>query len=171
MERRYISQCVSSILNYLHFKKVYSENDLFKLAPAILVKCTFLKVFRHWSLAALVKIYFERGTFTRILRTNLDVWFSKEFFLLNYMNGLGGGSCGPIFGRLQFLQWSKVHWYGMLIDKRIVYRCLLTPSSEEYAAYSVSVSAVDILFASNISKIKQASLGQRVRYCQEVGIN
>ena len=44
-------------------------------------------------------------------------------------------------------------------------------SFEQYAAYSVSVSTVDILFASNISMIKQESSWQRVRYYLEVGIN
>ena len=50
------------------------------------------------------------------------------------------------------------------IDTRKVYRWLLIVSFEQYAAYSVSVSAVDILFASNISMIKQESSWQRVRY-------
>ena len=41
----------------------------------------------------------------------------------------------------------------------------------QYASYSVSVSAVEILFASNISMIKQESSWQRVRYYLEAGIN
>ena len=40
-----------------------------------------------------------------------------------------------------------------------------------YAAHSVSVSAVEILFASNISMIEQESSWQRVRYYLEVVIN
>ena len=44
-------------------------------------------------------------------------------------------------------------------------------SFEQYAAYSVSVSAVEILFASNISMIKQESSWKRVRYFLEIGIN
>ena len=42
---------------------------------------------------------------------------------------------------------------------------------EQYAAYSVSVSAVENLFASNVSMIKQESSWQRVRYYLEVGIH
>jgi len=57
------------------------------------------------------------------------------------------------------------------IDKRIVYRWLLIVSLEEYAAYSALVSAVEILFASNISMFKQENSWQRVRYYLEVGIN
>ena len=45
---------------------------------------------------------------------------------------------------------------------------ILIVSLKEYTAYSLSVSAVEILFASNenidISMIKQESLWQRVRY-------
>ena len=48
---------------------------------------------------------------------------------------------------------------------------MLIVSLDEYAAYSVSVSAVEILFASNISMIMQEILWQRVRYYLEVGIN
>ena len=44
-------------------------------------------------------------------------------------------------------------------------------ATDIYAVYSVSVSAVDILLASNISMIKQESLRQRVKYYLEVGIN
>ena len=44
-------------------------------------------------------------------------------------------------------------------------------SFEQYAAYSVSVSAVEILFASNISMIKQESSWQRARYSLEIGIS
>ena len=44
-------------------------------------------------------------------------------------------------------------------------------SLEEYADYSVSVPAVEILFASTISMIEQESSWQRVRYYLEVGIN
>ena len=44
-------------------------------------------------------------------------------------------------------------------------------SLEEYSAYSVSVFAVEILFASNISMNRQESSWQRIRYYLEVGIN
>ena len=44
-------------------------------------------------------------------------------------------------------------------------------SLDEYAVYSVSVSAVVILFAPNISMIKQESSLLRVKYYLEVGIN
>ena len=44
-------------------------------------------------------------------------------------------------------------------------------SLEENAAYSVSVSAVEIVFGSNISMIKQENSWQLVRYYLEVGIN
>ena len=44
-------------------------------------------------------------------------------------------------------------------------------SLEEYAAYSLSVSAVEILFSLNTSMINQESSSQRVRYLLEVGIN
>ena len=54
------------------------------------------------------------------------------------------------------------------IDKIRVYRWLLIVSLQQYAASSVSVSTVEIIFASNInidvSMIKQNSLWQCVRY-------
>ena len=48
---------------------------------------------------------------------------------------------------------------------------LLIGSQEEYAASYVSISEVEILFASNITMIKQESSWHRVRYYLEVGIN
>ena len=44
-------------------------------------------------------------------------------------------------------------------------------SFEQYAAYSASVPAVEILFASNISMNKQENSWQCVRYYREVSIN
>ena len=58
-----------------------------------------------------------------------------------------------------------------IINKRIVYRWLLIVSFEQCAAYSLLVSAAEILFASNISTIKQESSWQHVRYYLEVGVN
>ena len=48
---------------------------------------------------------------------------------------------------------------------------ILIVSLKEYTAYSLSVSAVEILFASNFSMLKQESSWQRVRYQLEVDIN
>ena len=58
-----------------------------------------------------------------------------------------------------------------LIDKIIVFSCPLSVVLERDTSYSVSVSAVEFLFASNISLIKQESSWQRVRYYLEVGID
>ena len=57
------------------------------------------------------------------------------------------------------------------IDKSIVKRCPLSVVMEQKSSYSVSVSAVDILFETKMSMIKHESSWQRVRYYLEVGIN
>ena len=48
---------------------------------------------------------------------------------------------------------------------------ILIVSLEEYFAYSVSVSAVEILFASNIAAAMHQSSRQRLRYQLEIGKN